>query len=134
MSRAEINRAYYDKTRRKYHAGKLTPLCRQKGPMAKDRPVTCKTCLMVQKTAQIGKAINEWEQKRLKALFLTISRERSAAWRRANPEKASEASRKWREKNRDVHRISSREWSRNNLERRAAYNRQWRANKQGVNP
>jgi hypothetical protein len=128
MTKAESNRRYYDRNIRKYHAGKLAPLCNQRGVVAKDGPVTCRTCLMVQRSKVIGKQINEWEQKRLVALFRAQSRERSAAWRRANPEKAREAARRWRSNNRDLHRLSCREWYQKNREVKQQYNAHYNAN------
>lgn len=127
MTRAESNRIYYDRTRRKTHSGKFMPLCRQSGPV--DKVVTCKTCLMILKTRAVGSKINEWERKRLDAMFRKRTAALSAAWRKRNPDKAREASKRWRDKNRDVLRVLNREWCANNIERRRIYNAQWRSRK-----
>jgi hypothetical protein len=125
MTRAEKNLRYYNKHRRKIHAGKFTPLCNQSGPVGEE--VTCKTCLMVQKVRAIGSKVNEWERKRLEGLFRQQSAEKSAEWRRKNPDKARAACQRWREQNRDLHRIMNREWNARNREKRRAYNREyWR--------
>jgi hypothetical protein len=121
VTRVENNRRYYDKARRKVHAGPLAPLCRQAGPTGK--VVTCKTCLMVQKARAVGKRINEWEQKRLDALFRQKSAERSAKWRANNLDKARAASRRWREKNLDVMRVIQREWYAKNRDHVMTYQR-----------
>lgn len=127
MTRAERNLAYYDRTRRKTHAGKLTPVCRQRGPVGS--VVTCKTCLMALKARAVGSKINEWEQKRLDAMFRKRTAERSAAWRRRNPEKARLSGLRWREKNRDVIRVLNIQWQQKNRAYRNAYNARWRANR-----
>jgi hypothetical protein len=127
MTRAEINRRYYDKTRRRTHAGKFAPICGMSGPVGK--VPTCKTCLMVEKTRKVGSRINEWERKRLEALFRKQSAQRSAAWRARNPESARAASRRWHAKNRDLVRVSNRQWAERNREHRRAYNAAYQAAK-----
>jgi hypothetical protein len=125
MSRTENNLRYYNKTRRKVHAGPRAPLCRMAGPVGS--VVTCKTCLMVQKARAVGSRINEWEQKRLDAMFRKQSAERSAKWRANNLEKARAASRRWRERNLDVMRVNQREWYVKNRDHVMAYQRNRRA-------
>jgi hypothetical protein len=119
MTRAEKNLRYYNKTRRKVHAGKLAPLCRQNGPIGP--VVTCKTCLMVQKTRAVGQQLNEWEQKRLDAMFKKLAAEKSARWRARNIEKARESARRYHAKNADVLRITNRQWREKNRGVRTPY-------------
>ena len=127
-ARVAINRRYYDKTRRATHIGPLAPLCRQRGPVVASG-ATCKTCLRIEKARQVGKRLNEWERKRLDALFRQQAAEKTAAWRRRNPEKARAACRRWRARNVDVHRIARREWGARNRERLTATQRERRASK-----
>ncbi len=113
--KAEYNRRYYDQKRRKVHAGKLAPICGMRGPVGK--VVTCKACMAVAKAREIGKRINEWEKKRLDALYRAKHAQEAFQWRRRNPEKARAASRRWRERNRDLAKIAQRDWYQRNQER-----------------
>jgi len=130
MTKAEKNRAYYDKTRRKIHAGKFAPVCHQSGPVGD--VVTCKTCLMVLKTRAVGSKINEWDQKRLDVMFRKRRAEQSAAWRKRNPEKAKLAGERWRAKNKDVIRVLNIQWRAKNREYRKVYNAEWYRTAQAI--
>lgn len=123
MTRAEINRRYYDKKLRRTHAGKLAPLCHQRGPIGDT--VTCKTCLKVMRAQSIGKSLNEWEQKRIAALVRTYNAERAARWRKANPDKVRAMVKRYREKYRDLYRLSCRAYYAKNRDQRREYNRSY---------